>query len=100
MTKAPKIDLTLLKQLVGELEAILATADGIQQESPSKNNDYVIEMSKAVGLASGAALEATMLVSDIQTLVRVSTGPAPKEDGLKGLLNLLKGGRESDDGTN
>jgi predicted house-cleaning NTP pyrophosphatase (Maf/HAM1 superfamily) len=94
-----KVDLTLLKQLVAELETTMATADLMPVDSTTSNNDYVIEMSKAIGLASGAALEATMLVSDIQLIIKKAASPSPsKEDGLKGLLDMLKGGKI--DGTN
>ena len=98
MVKLPKIDLSLLKQLVGELEASLATAEGIKQEVSVKNNDFVVELSKAMGLATGITVEASMLVGDIQATIQSNGAPATKEDGLKNLLNILKGGKL--DGTN
>jgi hypothetical protein len=92
MAKVAKIDLDVLKQLVGELESTLSTADSIRADANSKVSEYIVEMSKAAGLAAGVMQEAAMLVMDVQTAVQLSQGPAPKEDGLKSLMNILKGG--------
>jgi hypothetical protein len=92
MSKAPKVDLTLVKKLIAELEESLAVAENLYQDSPSKNNDYVVEMSKASGLATGAAIEASMLALDVQAAIKMGASSAPKEDGLKSLLASLKGG--------
>lgn len=68
--KELKVNLSLLKKFVIELEESLKIADAIKaSEASSKVEDYVVEMSKAIGLASGAAAEASMLVKDIQTCV-------------------------------
>ena len=94
-----KVDLTLLKQLVSELETTMAAADLMPADTATATNDYVIEVSKAIGLASGVVLEASMLVSDIQVIIKKASSPSPsKEDGLKGLLDMLKGSKI--DGTN
>lgn len=92
MSKVAKIDLTVLKQLVGELENSLTTADSIKADSASKLSDFIVEMSKAAGLAMGIMQESSALVMDVQASIQMSQGPAPKEDGLKSLMNLLKGG--------
>jgi len=90
--KDAKIDLTLLKKLVGELEATLATADGIKAEKTEENvSDYVVEMSKCAGLAAGVAEEATLLIADVRQAIRYNTSPAPKDDTLSSILGVLKG---------
>lgn len=93
--KEVKIDLTLLKKLVGELESNLATADGIREEKTDTNvYDYVVEMSKSMGIAAGIVQEATMLVGDIQFAVKHNTSGAGKDESLSSLLSILKGGSE------
>ena len=96
MSKNVKVDLKILKRLVGELEASLATAEGIKEDIDT--SDYIVEMSKCVGLTAGIVAESTMLVGDIQHAMHLSSGPAPKSDPLSKLLAGLKGGGEP--GTN
>jgi hypothetical protein len=90
----PKIDLSLIKKLVGELETTLQTAEAINQESAL--NDWISEMSKASGLAASASQEASLLVHDVYALIRASQGLANKknaENSLEQLLGgLIKGG--------
>ena len=99
-----KVDLTLLKKLVGELENTLNTADGIKKSgSPSNStnvNDYIVEMSKATGLATGVMQEAAMLIMDIGSFVGAGVGAPPKNDSMKDLLSLIKGGGSSGFGGN
>lgn len=93
MAKTSKINLKLLKQLVGELEASLATAEGIKSSETGELTDYVVELSKAAGLASGIATESSMLVADVQSIVMSATGggpQAPKMDFLEKILGPLK----------
>ena len=88
----PKIDLSLIKKLVGDLETMLQAADAIDQEAAP--NDWISEMAKASGLAAGSAHEGGLLVHDIYTLVRASQGLASKkqsENMLEQLLGSLKG---------
>lgn len=96
MSTLPKINITLLKRLVEELESTLNFSEDLQQELSANKNEYVIEMSKALGIATGITLEASMLIMDIQTLTQTASGAAPtssgKEDSIKSLLSLLKGG--------
>lgn len=91
MSKVLKVDLTLLKRLVSELELALDGCE-VLKEAAVEPTDYVVEMSKTVGLATGITLEASMLALDIQTLIKASTMPSTKDDNaLKGLMELLKG---------
>jgi hypothetical protein len=78
MAKPSKIDLELLKKLVGELEVSLQTADGIKSATEVNNTDYVVEMSKAAGLAAGVMQEASLLILDIHGLVYSNQGTASK----------------------
>jgi len=64
MAKNVKIDLTLLKKFVSELELNLTVADGIQV-AKGDVSDYLVEMAKSAGLALSISQEATMLVGDI-----------------------------------
>lgn len=100
--KGAKVDLTLLKKMVGELESSLATADGIVDNKTEENvYDYVIEMSKCTGLAAGIMQEATMLMGDIQSAIRLNTSPAGKEEHpLASILGALKGGNGGLPGSN
>lgn len=92
-----KVDLTLLKRLVGELESTLATAEGIKNDSQDVN-EYVVEMQKAAGLAAGVMTEATLLVGDIAVAVR--SGSSPEKDPLATILGAIKGGGGGLPGTN
>ncbi|MCZ2224404.1 MAG: hypothetical protein LC122_12345 [Chitinophagales bacterium] len=56
------IDLTLLKKLVAELESQLSLADSC------KDNDKVIQYSKALGLCVGINSESSLLMQDIMHL--------------------------------
>lgn len=92
MSKANKIDLTLLKKLVGELENSLTTADGIRS-AEGDITEFVVELAKAAGLAAGVMQEAGMLIGDIQSQVMAVQSPSPtKSDFLEKLLGGLKGG--------
>jgi hypothetical protein len=91
MAKETKIDLDILKRLVGELESTLATAEGIKADKADVK-DYIVEMSKAAGLAAGIMAEAGALVGDMQHAVWHSTAPKGKDDALSKLLAGLKGG--------
>lgn len=85
-----KVDLDLLKRLVSELESALSVADGIKTDVGSQKNEYVVEMSKAIGFAAGIMAEAGMLMGDIQHTVQQAGAPPVSPDFSK-LLNFLKG---------
>jgi hypothetical protein len=92
MSKPNKVDLTLLKKLVGELEASLTTADGIKT-AEGDITEYIVELSKAAGLTAGVMQEAGMLIGDIQNQVMQVQNPTPsKSDFLEKLLGGIKGG--------
>jgi len=86
-----KIDLTLLKKLLGELENHLNTAGGIQ-DAEGDIHEYIIEMSRAAGLAAGVMSEAGMIIGDIHHSVKaLSVGSPSKTDFLEKLLGGLSG---------
>lgn len=86
----PKIDLTLLKKLVSELETSLDHVDELQKDPDYNKNNSIVELSKAIGLVSGIFSESSMLIMDIQVLTQKASGLAPKEDSVQNLLTLLK----------
>lgn len=96
-SKLDKVDLGLLKKLVGELESSLQTADSLKNAATDSNkNDYVVEMAKASGLAVGVMTEASMLVMDIQSVMQsvqgMAAGKSSTSDILEKILGPLKGG--------
>jgi hypothetical protein len=89
MVKGNKVDLTLLKKLVGELESHLNTAGGIQ-EAEGDIHEYIIEMSRAAGVAAGVMAEAGLVIGDIHHSVRALSVTPGKSD--KDFLEKLLGG--------
>lgn len=85
-----KVDLTLLKRLVGELEGALNIVDSIKTDINTDNNELFVEASKAIGLASGVMQEAAGLMGDIQALL-VTAPTKSKSEFLEKLMDTLKG---------
>jgi hypothetical protein len=86
-----KVDLTLLKRLVAELESALATVDTIKNSlSKVDNVELNVEGSKAAGLAAGIMQESSLLVMDIYTLIGGSA-PKSKNDFIDKLMGGIKG---------
>lgn len=86
-----KVDLTLLKKLIGELENHLNTAGGIQ-DAEGDIQEYIVEMSRAAGLAAGVMSEAGLVIGDIQQAIRVLSTPPKNTDFLEKILGGLTGG--------
>lgn len=94
-----KINLTLLKSLVGELETSIQAADALKPDplkiDPQNVVPYVVEMSKAAGLSAGVMQEASMLILDIYALVGANQGGGAKAtatlDYMEKLLGPIKG---------
>ena len=91
MAKTSKVDLTLVKRLVSELEAQMALADKV--ELSTEKTDWVVEMNKAAGLAAGLMTEAGLLVGDIQHIIGGMGMPTGGKgaDYLDKILGGLKG---------
>jgi len=90
MTKdKDKVDLTLVKKLVSELEASLTAADVILD---TDKNAYFVEMSKSAGLAAGLMQEASLLIMDIYAVANTNQpNPAQKNEFLNNPLFGIKG---------
>lgn len=80
----PVVDLTLIKRLVSELEQTLT--DGYKLNTETTKNEYIVEMSKALGLTTGIVSEATMLMGDIGGIMRFSSSPASLDGSLAKVL--------------
>ena len=92
MTTKPKVDLTIVKRLLAELESTLATAEAIDTDVNSDKVEYIVEMNKATGLAAGLMTEAALLMGDLQHAIQGAGVPgSPKSDFLEKLLGGLKG---------
>ncbi len=102
-----KVNLSLLRELVEELETSIDMSYESFEEDEEGRRQFIIDMSKAAGLAGGIMQEAQLLVLDIQAEVRKVQVPAPKisSKGGDGLLKILgltppnKGGN-NDNGMN
>ena len=86
-----KIDLSLLKRLVGELESMIATAEGMSTDVKADKNEWVLELSKATGVAAGIMTEAGLLMGDIQHVMAGTPATATKSDLLEKILGGIKG---------
>lgn len=78
-----KVDLTLLKKYIEELELELKVAEAVKskdalsdEEANNAINARLISLSKAAGLCLGVSQEAGMLITDIQKLVSASFLPS------------------------
>ena len=87
--KLPKIELTLLKKLVGELEIAFTAAQELPLDETQQVHNYIIEMSKTSGLASGLAQEATALIKDMYQLMAMAQKPAMPAAGHDFLADLF-----------
>jgi hypothetical protein len=92
MPKAPKgrVDLSLLKRLVEELDKMVIATEAMAEAKGDKN-EWVLEMSKATGVAAGIMTEAGLLMGDLQSLMQGPSTGASKQDLLDKLLGGLKG---------
>jgi len=87
--KLPKIELTLLKKLVGELETALTATQELPLDEKDQVFHFITELSKATGLASGIAQEATALIKDMYQVSAMSQKPAMPAAGADYLAELF-----------
>jgi hypothetical protein len=89
-----KVQLTLLKKYVEALEKSLDTADSIKEgaDAGSDVTEYMLEMARAAGISMAIMQEASMLVGDMQQLVKSTTsyGVKPASDPLSDLFSKFK----------
>jgi hypothetical protein len=93
MSKELKVDLSLLNELVKEVDEQLSHAYGLRslltKTSPSEDyRKFIIELSKVTGLLSGVAQEAGLLVGDLQRIIQL-TGPSKEVDEASALLKSI-----------
>jgi len=97
MSKEIKADLTLLKEMVTALETQLEEAYMIRtslktDKSGEVHRQFIIEVSKSVGILSGIAGEASLLIGDLQKIMQYSyqkdSDPA---DVVSTILSSIKG---------
>jgi hypothetical protein len=80
------IDLSLLKSLVAELEASMKTTE--ENKKTAEKHQYVLNMSKCMGLAVSIANESTALIADMKSVIAQSSIPG-KEDALAKIISVL-----------
>lgn len=85
----PKIDLTLLKRLVEELESSVLIINSVQVAADK--TELVVEGSKAAGLAAGVMQEAAGLMGDIHMFIGAGTMQPSGNEFLEKVLGSLKG---------
>lgn len=88
----PKVDISLLKRLVAELESSLSVMESIQTDVNTDNNEFVVEASKAGGLAAGIMQEATVVLVKIHTVIDGTQNAPATQDFLSKILGPLKPG--------
>jgi hypothetical protein len=86
-----KIDLTILKRMVAELEASVNTAEAIRTDVKADKVEWIVELNKATGLAAGVLTEAGLLMGDIQHMVQGGPSAGNKQDLLEKILGGFKG---------
>ncbi len=92
MKKELRVNLSLLKELVRELENYLVAVENMKELKEFDKNQFIIELSKATGICSGVMQEAGLLIGDIQTLSLSVQDPTTDKLDLGKLITSLKGG--------
>lgn len=82
-----KIDLTLLNSLVKEMNNLAKKCEEMKPEDVTGDCEYVAELSKAMGLATGISYEASAIVADILKIIK--QGPTPTASGYMDLMSSL-----------
>ena len=85
----PKVDISLLKRLVAELESSLAIVEVMQTDINADYNEFVVEAAKASGLAAGIMQEATIVLVKIHDVIDGQTAEV-SQDFLTKILGPLK----------
>jgi len=94
MSDKAKINLSLLKKLVSELEKSVELLEGIPIDKEEGLVNYITEVARASGLAGIVVQEAKMLVKDMYTLIQLASGPTPpsESDVIAELDKMFRGG--------
>jgi hypothetical protein len=67
-----KVDLSVINRLVEEFNVQMSKCDLIDKK---KTQDQVVELAKAMGIATAMTLEASALSTDILSLIKINTSP-------------------------
>lgn len=86
MSKSGKVDLSLIKRLVSELDLQLKSAE--LASSSEEKTDYAVELAKAIGLCTAMSEESKLLINDIK--VTAVLGSQATEDLLSTILTSVK----------
>lgn len=95
MKKEENIDLTLIKQLLSEVEVLISKAEYLKSSSEDDSyiNEYIVTLAKSSGLILGISQESAMLLTDIQQAVQnCYQAPATTNDFLGSLLKIKPSG--------
>jgi hypothetical protein len=91
MPKIP-VDLKVLNKLVKALNDQVSHIESVVDDKAACSDEqFTVEVAKAMGIASGVALEATAIVGDFTR--GFSTVAAPKKMNPDDILNQLFGGK-------
>ena len=88
----PKVDLSLLKRLIAELEGSVATMESIQTDVSTNHNEFVVEASKAAGLAAGLMQESAVVLMQLHDTIDGTQHAAGAQDILSKILGPFKPG--------
>jgi hypothetical protein len=94
---ASKIDLTLLKRLVAELETMVETCSVMTTDSKERAQDTIVELAKASGIAANISQEGALLMKDLYAAIAAANqgaylaGVSSDEKSLLDLLGVLGG---------
>lgn len=92
MSHKLKVDLTLMKKLISELEVMLASSQAIRNMPNADKSvvvEFIVEMSKAAGIAAGISQEGAALMGDIANEVKGCSQPVSSKDPIKNLEDYL-----------
>lgn len=82
--KLMRADLALLKKYMEELEVSLgeaySTRDDTEQLSQEDYNNFMVKLSKSVGILSGISQESALLISDLQKIGQYSMSAMKETD--------------------
>lgn len=68
-----KISLAILNKLVAALNEQMKVCDDLSKDVPQE--DYIVELSKALGVVSAVQVESGALVQDVMSLIKINSVP-------------------------
>lgn len=93
-----KLDLTVLKTFVAEVEKASEAAHGkFDEKSDAIQTEYLVELAKMAGLLVSVVQEANLLVGDIQRTIKTNSSPKPSQAEIQKMMSKLYGLADDDD---